>query len=367
MVREPEVTYAPVPPLADVLAASGSNGLTAASTFSGCGGGCLGLEWAGFDLRYASEFVPAAADTYEANHPGVVLDRRDVRETTAADVLEACAVDRGDLDLFEGSPPCSPFSNSGSRDAGWGKVKAYSDVKQRTDDLFDEFVRLVDGVAPRAFYAENVPAITTGRSRGFFLALCETLAAQAAEFGGYRITPVILDSSWLGVPQRRHRLFIVGIRADVEAEFAPPTPTPSRAILRGAFDGLDPVRNLTDPETGERIGFADAAIGAEWRRLRKGAQSSRYFNLIRPTWDEPSPTVTQTGGQRAAASVTHPDEPRKYALTELRRVCGFPDDFVLTGTYRQRYERLGRAVSPPVSRALGVSLARTLRKEAPCP
>ena len=101
-----------------------------------------------------------------------------------------------------------------------------------------------------------------------------------------------------------------------------------------------------DPDTGEEIGIADTAIGEEWDRLSVEESSDRYFNLRRVALEGPSSTVTQMGGVIGAASVTHPTEKRKFTIPELKRICSFPDDFQLTGTYKQRWERLGRAVPP---------------------
>src|SRR5690606_1952074 len=99
------------------------------------------------------------------------------------------------------------------------------------------------------------------------------------------------------------------------------------------------------------------AIGAEWDKLKPGEQSERYFQLVRPHPDGPSPCVTASGGGAggagvagSTAGVTHPTERRKFSIAELRRICGFPDDFVLTGTYAQQWERLGRAVPPVMMR-----------------
>jgi len=101
------------------------------------------------------------------------------------------------------------------------------------------------------------------------------------------------------------------------------------------------------------------AIGKEWGKLRPGTASKKYFNLVRPSKDKPCPTVTQTGSVIGAASVTHPTECRKFTIPELKRICGFPDDFQLTGRYSQQWERLGRAVPPPMMKAI----AETIRDE----
>ena len=81
----------------------------AVSLFSGASGSCLGLEMANFEILWANEFIPQAAMTYAINHPSVPLCRKDVREVTPAEILEACDLRVGELDLLEGSPPCASF------------------------------------------------------------------------------------------------------------------------------------------------------------------------------------------------------------------------------------------------------------------
>ena len=94
------------------------------------------------------------------------------------------------------------------------------------------------------------------------------------------------------------------------------------------------------------------ATGKEWENIAQGEKSTKYINLTKPHPDKPSPTVTSSGGNPSAASVVHPEEKRKFSIGELRRICGFPDDFVLTGKYAQQWERLGRAVPPVMMRAV---------------
>ena len=145
-----------------------SNGFTVVSTFSGGGGSCLGYRWAGYRVLYANEFIKAARETYAANFPNAVIDDRDIREVSATDITNAIDRDIGDIDIFEGSPPCSSFSNAGRRDKLWGQVKPYSDTRQRTDDLFDEWIRLVGELQPRVCIAENVPALASGKAIGYY-------------------------------------------------------------------------------------------------------------------------------------------------------------------------------------------------------
>ena len=345
-----------VSPMSEIAGASGTSGLSVVSSFSGCGGSCLGFEMAGYRIAWASEFIPAARVVYEANHPGVPLDPRDVRLVLPEEILRRAGLERGEADVMEGSPPCASFSLSGNRDADWGKKKKYSDKAQRTDDLFWEFARLVEGVRPRAFVAENVAGLITGKAKGYFKRILSRLRDC-----GYRVEVRVLDAQWLGVPQRRKRLIFVGTREDTGLHPVFPRPLRYRYSIADAcpwmLDGCPLPPDHGDPPPPSLRPYA---IGDEWDKLGPGGQSGKYLNLLRPDVGEPCPTVTQTGGEASAASVTHPFEKRKLSLLELRRICGFPDDFVLTGTYQQRWERLGRAVPPPMMRAVAEKLREVL-------
>jgi DNA (cytosine-5)-methyltransferase 1 len=370
-------------PLMSEIADLPWNGFNAISTFSGCGGSSLGYKMAGFRVLWASEFIPAAQQTYRANHPKTILDTRDIRQVKAEEILDAIGMKPGELDLFDGSPPCASFSTAGSREAGWGKVKKYSDGAQRTDDLFYEFIRLVRGIQPKVFIAENVSGLVKGTAKGYFL---EILAAMKAS--GYRVTCRVLDAQWLGVPQQRQRTIFVGVREDLNREPVHPSPLSYRYTVRDALPWIREIRqsgvfnepdrvtapSMTAPSMtasgmgAKRNAFVTVeaecditrfAIGPEWDKIRPGEASKKYFSLQKPHLDKPCPCVTQTAGNTGAAGVCHPTEKRKFSIAELRRICAFPDDFILTGSYLQQWERLGRAV-PPVMMS---HVAATVRDE----
>src|SRR5262245_45825843 len=139
------------------IAALPANGLRAVSIFSGCGGSCLGLRMAGFRVLWANEFAPSAAACYRVNFPTTYLDVRDVRHVTSDEILSVCDLAIGQLDLLDGSPPCQAFSSAGKRHHGWGKRRRYAHgVCQNDEELFGEYVRLLRGLMPRIFVAENV-------------------------------------------------------------------------------------------------------------------------------------------------------------------------------------------------------------------
>ncbi len=363
------------------------NGFNVVSTFSGCGGSCLGYRMAGFRVLWANEFVKAAQVTYRANHPDSILDTRDIRSIRPSDILSATKLGVGDIDVFDGSPPCASFSTAGKREAGWGQAKKYSDTKQRTDDLFFEFARLVKGLRPKTFVAENVSGLVKGVAKGYFL---DVLAALKA--CGYRVTAKLLDAQWLGVPQARQRLIFVGVRNDLGIEPAHPSPLSYRYSVRDAIPWIRRVavannvyaeastvqastvqaltgRRMSTSFATEALGYVEAeadisrfAIGNEWDNLRPGGKSDKYINLVKPSIDRPCNTVTAPSGLHSAATVVHPIEKRRFSIAELKRICAFPDDFVLLGSYAQQWERLGRAVPPVMMRAI----AEVIRDQILC-
>ena len=400
------------------------NGLSLVSTFSGCGGSCLGFRLAGFRTLFANEFVEIARETYRANaEPETIVDGRDIRSVTPSEILTAIGRSEGDVDVLEGSPPCSSFSTAGKRSKFWGKVAKYSETEQRTDDLFFEFIRILRGIRPRVFTAENVSGLIKGVSKGYFLEIL-----RAFKESGYRVGCRILDAQWLGVPQARQRAIFIGVREDLGLEPVFPKPLSYRYSIRDAIPWLSDARItgrkgkhferigyeidrpigsvlVTDPKQtryeielryrpvgkkarprrlstdepsptisakGFGTGFASQArivepessmerqaTGREWERVSVGRQSEKYFQLVRPDPSEPCPTVTANGGNAGLASVCHPYEKRKFSIAELKRLSSFPDDFVLLGTYQQQWERIGRSVPP----LMMFAIARTIRDE----
>ncbi len=355
MVRIPATVKPPyrIPSMGEIAAVP-PNGLRLVSTFSGAGGSSLGFRMAGFRVDYASEFVPAARAVYEANaDPRTVVDGRDIRTVSGKSILEA--IDPYDVDVLEGSPPCASYSSAGRRSKLWGEAKLYSGgISQRTDDLFPEWLRLVGELRPRVAVAENVTGVSEGASQGVFLGILRGLRAL-----GYRAEARRLDASWLGVPQARERVIFLGVRDDLGRDPVFPEPLAYRYSLREA---LVDVPAAADPAE-EARSFVGYALESAWRHVRAGEKSKRYYNLVRPNADLPIATISALGGNPGAASVTHPSEPRKFSIPELRRLSGFPDDFVLSGSYRERWERLGRAVPPPMMYAVARTIATRILEE----
>ena len=115
--------------------------------FSGAGGLSEGLSEAGFHSLFASEIVPVYAQTYQKNHPNTTVFTADIRELDANEVLKSLGIERGELDLIAGGPPCQGFSIN-------APIRTTLDERNH---LFKEYLRFVDTFAPRAVLIENVP------------------------------------------------------------------------------------------------------------------------------------------------------------------------------------------------------------------
>jgi DNA (cytosine-5)-methyltransferase 1 len=212
---------------------------------------------------------------------------------------------------------------------------------------------------PKTFVAENVSGLVKGTAKGYFIEIIKALKAC-----GYRVTCKVLDAQWLGVPQSRQRTIFVGVREDLGLDPVHPKPLAYRYTVRDALPwivGIDGDMPTIQAGAGARpsSGFnhgtcivesetdiSHYAIGAEWDKLKPGEQSDRFFSLVKLNPDKVSPCVQASHGNTSTAGITHPTEKRKFTIAELKRICAFPDDFILTGTYAQQWERCGRAVPP---------------------
>jgi DNA (cytosine-5)-methyltransferase 1 len=326
------------------------NGFNVVSTFSGAGGSCLGYRMAGYRVLWANEFIPAAQQCYRANHTNSILDTRDIRLVQPEDILKATGLRIGEIDIFDGSPPCAAFSTAGKREAGWAKVKKYSDTRQRVDDLFFEYTRLIKGTQPKVFVAENVSGLIKGTAKGYFLEILKALKSC-----GYNVKCKVLDAQWLGVPQMRQRTIFVGVRNDLNLEPIHPKPLSYQYSVRDAWgDSLkvEPIEKETSLEPYKN------GNGRFWHELKPGEGHEKRFNAGKMPIESPAFTITQSFSNPGAGNRWHPLEFRCLSLAETRRICSFPDDFRFD-SWASGMERMGRAV-PPVMMS---HIAKTIQLE----
>jgi site-specific DNA-cytosine methylase len=361
----------------DVRRASSARKFTVVSTFAGGGGSCIGYKLAGGHVVLINEFVPEAVRTYATNFPDAAIDTRDIRELTADAAsmdafLARAGLRRGELDMLNGSPPCCEFSIAGKGPADPDEMRPYSDTKQKgTATLILDFFKLARHARPRVVIGENVPALKS-RYGKFFEGALDVLRYADAEHTRrlYFVNSAVLSSEGFGVPQKRGRLFFIGVREDVAQAVGItddagvtalfPEPSDHPIGIRSAFAGLrqghaDVHPWLRTASTGSlaRVIARFPRNPSKLLRANEVGLTETRWSMARCAWDHPAPTLAVTGQRPDALSgALHPDADRKFTITELKRLFALPDDYALTGTLRQGAERICRMVPPRVMQAI---------------
>lgn len=340
-----------------------SNVLMAVDLFSGCGGLTQGLKDAGFTVGAAVEIDALAAETYAVNHPDVKLFNADIRGTSASEIMEACGVARGELDLLAGCPPCQGFS----------RIRL-NNKKERMDDprnrLIDEVLRLIGELLPKAVMLENVPNLARYTRYLNFKRELRKL--------GYDVVDKVLDVADFGVPQRRKRLVVLASRL---GQISHPAPVDKRKTVRDAIATLpadivdnDPLHNLGEQRS-ERVRRLIRAIpkdGGSRTALSPGLtlkchekQDGFYDVYGRMKWDDVSPTITGGCINPSKGRFLHPTEDRAITLREAALLQSFPPGYVFSlrkGKYAAA-EMIGNALPPVFSRMQAEVIRKHLVKQ----
>ena len=344
------------------------NGLNAISLFSGCGGSSLGYKLAGFHVLLANEFDKEAQEVYEINHPKTYLLKDDIRNVTGKQILKLTGLKKGELDVFDGSPPCSAFSTMGKREKGWGEEKKYSGQQQVVDDLFFEYARILKELMPKVFVAENVKGMTIGQAKyllgnnqnTFFP---EKNIIHILRDCGYKVEFKVLNAAHYEVPQTRERLIIIGIRNDLN--FSPSFPKKLNSIISTEDAIGDMINNGTDLKNSPKKTMFIKKYFRPGCTLAQAARIARENKLTgvmmyytrRDRWKKPFQTILQAGDR-----AFHPRKDRSLSIHECKRLCSFPDDFILPHSPKENWERLGRAVPPNLMKNVALHILKILKE-----
>jgi len=323
---------------------------TAIDLFSGCGGLTQGLRDAGFTVGAAVEIDALAAETYAANHPEVKLFNVDIQKITADQIMEACNLKVGELDLLAGCPPCQGFSRIRLNN----KKERMNDPRNR---LIDEVLRLVNEIRPKVVMLENVPNLSRYTRYLDFKRKLRKL--------GYEISDQILDVADFGIPQRRKRLVVLASRL---GRISPLAITGKRKTVRDTIGMLpaesfqnDPLHNLNEqrserirqlikaiPKDGGSRTALSAALALKCHENRDG-----FYDVYgRMRWDDVAPTITGGCINPSKGRFLHPVEDRAITLREAALLQSFPPNYVFSlrrGKYAAA-EMIGNALPPLFSR-----------------
>ena len=361
--------------LQDVYDGEAQNKFNVISTFAGGGGSSTGYRLAGGKILCINEFVKEARNTYHENYPNTPILPDDIKELEGKDLLEAANVGVGEVDILDGSPPCSAFSMAGAvvqgkgHSAGFGQVKKYSDDKkvENIEDLFFEFIRVAKDIQPKVIVGENVSGLLMGEAKNYFYKI-------TAEFGniGYNVSSMLLDSSHYGVPQTRKRVIFIAVRKDVTDAIGLtslniagvfPEKNSEVVICGKAFEDLnydeEEIKMLIETFSKGSHFETASKMPLDPKKVLTGCDyhpKGHHFNMKRISRFKPSPTITASGG------CIHWSEMRKLVLCETRRLTSLPEDFKLTGKWEQRSERMGRMVPPLMMKAIADSIYKKVLK-----
>ena len=185
------------------------NGLKVFSCFACGGGSTMGYKLAGFDVIGCNEIDPKMNKVYVANHNPKFNYLEGIQTFKLRDDLPE---ELYNLDILDGSPPCSSFSMAGNREKDWGKEKKFKEgqAEQVLDTLFFDFIDLAEKLKPKVVIAENVKGLLMGEAQRYVNKIL-----HAFDKAGYYVSYTLLDASKMGVPQKRQRVFFTAIIKDL--------------------------------------------------------------------------------------------------------------------------------------------------------
>lgn len=340
--------------------------------FAGAGGFSLAARQAGLEICVALEQDAHAASTYRHNlvrgrRPPRLL-RADIRGLDPYRLASDTVRRRGLVNLLLGGPPCQGFSSHRLNDAG---------VNDTRNDLIHVYFDFVQAFAPEAFLMENVPGMLWPRHREAL----ERFYEKGRAAGYQMLAPEILDARNYGVPQRRRRVFILGVKREaVGDQFVwPPRPT----HCRGEVEGLQPWRDCRDafrpaapgdPNDLHMNHGADIVKAFEQTPANGGSrrESGRVltchrehdghndvYGRIDPA--KPAPTMTTACINPSKGRFVHPVRNHGITVRQAARIQTFPDNFIFHGGLMAAGSQIGNAVPVDLGRAILRHLIGQLR------
>lgn len=362
--------------------------------FSGCGGVSCGLTLSGFKVRAAVEIEKSAIDIYSAYPPLAKVNvlHKDICTLTGEEILSAAHIDRNDIYLLAGCPPCQNFSRQNPNN----KNKT---IKERKKLLF-EFLRIIEELQPPFILMENVPGIKDSYNQKILNSFLNRLKRR------YIVVEDILNAADYGVPQLRKRFVLHAVRKDIHRELAQdgfelalPAPTHAKEphgellpwrTVRDAIGDLPAIKAgemYNDPEKkihnhkcanleaatikrmqvirengGSRSGLpTDMVLECHKKKNETGQIFSGHgdvYGIMNP--NKPSPTMTGGCLFYSKGRYGHYSQDRAISIREAARLQTFPDDFIFGNSLTDAALQIGNAVPIDLVKASGKVLKEAM-------
>lgn len=337
--------------------------------FCGAGGLSYGFERAQYRVLLGIDNDQRALDTFKLNHKGSKIICGDISEITGRDIVDKIGTEN--IDVIVGGPPCQGMSLSGPR--------KFNDPR---NVLYLSFIRLVAEIQPKAFVIENVPGLV-----GLFGGEIKNNIIREFEKIQYSVKFSILDASNYGVPQRRRRVFFVGIKGKNHFEF--PVGTGEIITCEMALSDLPPLHDslgtieqdyYTEPQNQYQVLMRTSSSkihnhiaanhtdrvkqiislvpdGGNYKDLPDELRNTRNFNVAWTRFSRNSPSPTIDTGHRHHFHYEHNRVP---TVRECARLQSFPDDFIFLGNKTEQFRQVGNAVPPLLAEEIANELRHSL-------
>jgi len=328
--------------------------------FSGAGGFSTGFMQAGFNPIFAIDNWIDAEKTYTYNHPNSTFIRKDIREIRPLKILSNLGINRNEIDVIVGGPPCQGFSLAGKRNLG-----------DPRNQLFKEFIKTINVVQPKILVMENVKGLLSMKTP----ANENVIDIVEQEFNdiGYNVTYKILNAAEYGVPQKRQRVIFIANSLGLENGTLFPKKThgpdsKSKKSFVTVKSTIMDIAKKTDPQDkwnhkpmqhSEKVKKRfelmpkNSDLAFDQSFLPKGLRRTAFaHNCKRLPLDEPS--VTLVPGHYAFP--VHPTLPRTITVREAARLQTFPDNFIFFGKRDNQALLAGNAVPVKLAKAIAAQL-----------
>jgi DNA (cytosine-5)-methyltransferase 1 len=304
---------------------------TVFSCFACGGGSTMGYKLSGFDVLGCNEIDPKMIEAYRTKHKPKYSYLEPIQTFKERKDLPK---ELYNLDILDGSPPCSSFSMAGNREKDWGKDKKFREgqAKQTLDTLFFDFIDLAKELQPKVVVAENVKGLLLGNAKQYVRKIYEEF-----DKAGYYCQHWLLDASKMGVPQRRERVFFVCLRKDLAKPFLYQkdmfTQVPKLELefnepaikFKDVYDGKGKQITELQLKAWKFRNYKDGSIADS--KKRAGMKYSD-FNNVYVKHEKISPTITGKGAQ----AMTLYNEPLRPSDMELKKIGSYPLDYEFKGT-----------------------------------
>lgn len=295
------------------------NGLKVFSCFHCGGGSSMGYKLAGYDVLGGVEIDPEMMLLYKTNHKPRHSFLMPIQEFNKIP-NEKLPKELFELDILDGSPPCSSFSMAGSREKKWGKKGYFREgqAEQVLDDLFFHFIETARKLQPKVVVAENVKGLVIGNAKGYVKQIKEMF-----NHAGYDLQLFLLNAAFMGVPQRRERVFFI---AQKKESFKPIEMKFNEKII-SIKKAIEDIKNLRGKNQQSSINYKYYKMCKPGEAFSKYHPKASLFQLKRLDFSQPAPTITTSFQSLNCFQ----DEMTNLHDKQIMRLQSFPDDYDFCG------------------------------------